>query len=202
MAHRREHRIDEQWWKELSPEVVPHSVTNWQLIETHISIICLTGEWAYKFKKPVSFGFLDYSTLERRKHFCQRELEINGRFSEALYDSVWALCENRDGRLRLVENESSVCDGERVVEYAVRMRQFPADVLLSCQLKSGLEIKRMDDLAQSLAAMHGRLPTSSFSPDEFANVTRKWALKILNICKCTLRTLVRFRSWRLGLTNN
>ncbi len=55
------------------PALFPHPVTRFEVIETHISIVLLTGTYAYKFKKPVNFGFLDFSTLARRKHFCEEE---------------------------------------------------------------------------------------------------------------------------------
>ena len=59
----------------LKPEVYDHTANNIELIETHISWVILTGDFAYKIKKPVNFGFLDFSTLDKRKQFCEQELE-------------------------------------------------------------------------------------------------------------------------------
>ena len=63
----------------LVPEAFPHPVGDIQLIETHISWVILTGEFAYKIKKPVDLGFLDFRELERRHHFCNEELDLNRR---------------------------------------------------------------------------------------------------------------------------
>jgi len=70
----------------LQPEFYPHGVTEpIQLIQTHISYVLLTGDYAYKLKKPANFGFLDFSTLEKRKHFCEEELRLNQRGAGELY---------------------------------------------------------------------------------------------------------------------
>jgi hypothetical protein len=68
------------------PEFYPHPVTEpIRLLQTHVSYVLLTGDYAYKVKKPVNFGFLDYSTLEKRRHFCQEELRLNNRTAASLY---------------------------------------------------------------------------------------------------------------------
>jgi len=95
------------------PELFPHPVTRFEVIETHISIVLLTGHYAYKFKKPVNFGFLDFSTLARRKHFCEEELRLNHRLAPELYLEVVSI----STRPKLGG------DGE-VIENAVRMREF------------------------------------------------------------------------------
>ena len=62
----------------LRPEFYPHPATaRIQLLQTHISYVLLTGEYAYKVKKGVDLGFLDFSTLDRRRHFCSEELRLN-----------------------------------------------------------------------------------------------------------------------------
>ncbi len=64
----------------LQPGFYPHAVTEpIQLVQTHISYVLLTGDYAYKIKKPANFGFLDFSTLEKRQHFCHEELRLNQR---------------------------------------------------------------------------------------------------------------------------
>jgi aminoglycoside phosphotransferase family enzyme len=78
------------------PEFYPHPVTEpIRLLQTHVSYVLLTGDYAYKVKKPVNFGFLDYSTLEKRRHFCQEELRLNNRTAAALYLDVVAI--HQDG---------------------------------------------------------------------------------------------------------
>ena len=61
----------------LRPDFYPSSEATVQLIQTHISYVLLTGEFAYKVKKPLNFGFLNYSTLEARRHFSEEELRLN-----------------------------------------------------------------------------------------------------------------------------
>ena len=73
----------------LSPKFYEHPVTEpIQLLQTHISFVLLTGKYAYKVKKPMNFGFLDFSTLEKRKYFCEEELRLNRRLAPDLYLSV------------------------------------------------------------------------------------------------------------------
>ena len=105
-----------------------------QLIETHISLVLLAGEFAYKFKKPVNFGFVDFSTLERRRHFCTREVALNARYAPRLYLGV----------------ETVDIDGQR--EYAVRMRRFPAHATLAELLAgAGVDARLVQTFAGQLA---------------------------------------------------
>ena len=152
---------------------VTESPDGWRKIETHISVILLTGEDAYKFKKPLQLGFLDYSTLEKRRENCLKELEINRRFSEQLYLNLVAVIET-DKQLRFVDAQQ-VADSDDVLEYGVRMKQFPADSLLHDRLKAGLPTVAMDQLADVLAELHSRLPVTRFSADQFHEATKRWA---------------------------
>ena len=72
----------------LNPEVYDHPVNNIELIETHISWVLLTGSFAYKIKKPVDFGFLDFSTLEKRHNYCEAGLILNRRLAPDIYLEV------------------------------------------------------------------------------------------------------------------
>jgi aminoglycoside phosphotransferase family enzyme/predicted kinase len=103
------------------PENYPHPVRILRHVETHISHVFLTGEYAYKLKKIVKFDFLDFSTLEKRKHCCEEELRLNRRFAPELYLEVLALSRH-DGRLHMNSQ------GE-AVEYLVKMRQFDENSL-------------------------------------------------------------------------
>ena len=80
----------------LKPEVYAHPTNNIELIETHISWVVLTGDFAYKIKKPVNFGFLDFSTLEKRKYYCEQELHLNRRLAAAIYLEVVAITGSTD----------------------------------------------------------------------------------------------------------
>lgn len=104
--------------KMLRPGFYPHPVTEpIGFVQTHISYVFLTGDYAYKAKKPMNFGFLDYSTLEKRQHFCLEELRMNQRGAPGLYLEVLPITQT-GGEFEL--------DGSgEAVEYVVKMRQFP-----------------------------------------------------------------------------
>ena len=70
------------------PEAYPHPTAAIRLIETHISWVFLTGPFVYKLKKPLDLGFLDYTSLERRRRFCEEEIRVSGRFAPELYVAV------------------------------------------------------------------------------------------------------------------
>lgn len=110
------------------PECFDHPVTGIQLIETHVSWVILTGSYAYKIKKPVNFGFLDFSTLEKREFCCREELRLNRRCSEGLYLDVVPVC-------RMGASLHMGGRGE-VVDYAVKMRQFDPKATLADLVQS------------------------------------------------------------------
>ena len=124
-----------------------HAVEPVKLIETHISWVLLTGEFAYKIKKPVDLGFLDFSTLEKRKHACEDEVRLNRRLAPEIYLGVAAITGSP---------ESPHLDGQgSVIEYAVKMRQFsPAATLDRLSERGGLGIQQIDALAVRLAKFH------------------------------------------------
>jgi len=133
----------------LRPEFYPHPAPAVELIQSHISYVLLAGDHVYKVKKAVRFTFLDFSTLERRRHFCAEEVRLNRRLAPDLYRGVVAIC--GDGTtFRL-----SSADDPAAVEYAVHMRRLPAgcslDVLLEHQQVTP---DMIDRVAQRLAAFH------------------------------------------------
>ncbi len=130
------------------PSAWPFAVDGVELVETHISWVLLAGAFAYKIKKAVDFGFLDFSTLEQRKHFCEEELRINRRLAPDIYRQVVAI----SGTPERPELEGR---GE-AFEYAVKMRRFPADGLLS-HCPGELTTELMDQLARRIADFHGRI---------------------------------------------
>jgi aminoglycoside phosphotransferase family enzyme/predicted kinase len=128
----------------------PHAVKNLKILETHISWVILTGEFAYKIKKPVDLGFVDFTSLERRKYFCEEELRLNQRMTPDLYLDVVPIAETAAGP-RIGQ--------EPAVEYAVRMRQFPHEARLDHQLELGrLYMEDMRALAEMVAGFHESLP--------------------------------------------
>ena len=72
----------------LDPAIYPHEVDRVELVETHISWVFLAGERVYKVKKPVNLGFLDFTTLARRRHFCHEEVRLNRRLAPDVYLDV------------------------------------------------------------------------------------------------------------------
>lgn len=125
----------------------PHPVTRFELHETHISLVLLTGPYAYKFKKPVNLGFLDFSTLEKRRFYCHEELRLNRRLAPQLYEAVVPIYGSAD---------APHLDGDgEPIEYAVRMRQFPDQARLDLVCARGeLTAGHIDQIAAELAAFH------------------------------------------------
>jgi len=135
------------------PGCYPHPVADVQLLETHISWVLLAGEYAYKIKKPLNLGFLDFSTLKKRRHYCEEELRLNRRLAPALYLDVQGIAGSAD-RPRFTDPNSP-----EVFEYAVRMRRFPQHARLDCQLDAGrLTSRDMDEVAQRVAEFHRCAP--------------------------------------------
>ena len=138
----------------LDPAAYPLPCSKVELVETHISWVFLTGRFAYKVKKPVNFGFLDFSTLDRRLHFCQEELRLNSRLAGEIYIGVVPIC----GTPEQAQVEAS---GEPI-EYAVKMHQFDQSQLLSRQLEEGrLAEWQIDRLAAQTDELHAQVARSN-----------------------------------------
>lgn len=147
--------MDEEALKALSdPKTYGPNVQEVRLLDTHSSWVFLTGEFAYKIKKPVNFGFLDYTTLERRKFFCEEEIRLNRLWAPEIYLGVVAITRDR-GEVRLDG------DGE-VIEYAVRMRELPQPSIMTELLKRGeVGFSTVAKIAQIIADSHSRAETNS-----------------------------------------
>jgi len=115
------------WERVLSPASLPFETKTFQILQTHISYILLTDEWVYKIKKPVNFGFLDFTSLEKRKFYCEREVELNRRLCPELYLGVVSIVKTKEGFR--IEGE-----GEPV-EFAVKMKRLPEEGMMSRLLK-------------------------------------------------------------------
>lgn len=124
-----------------------------KLIQTHISFVALTGEYAYKIKKPVNFGFLDFSTLEKRKHFCEEELKLNNRLCPEIYLDVVAFTK-KDGQLEI--------DGTgEVVDYAVKMKEFSQDKIMSNLLKENkISDETIENICNVLVDFYSKIESS------------------------------------------
>lgn len=129
------------------PACYPHPVHAVDRVETHISTILLAGDYAYKLKKPLKLDFLDYSTLERRQHYCRQELELNRQRAPELYLECVAIT----GTLRAPR----VGGSGPPLEYAVRMRRFPERCRLDHLLEAGrLSAEQMEAIGRELAILH------------------------------------------------
>ncbi|MBP8262933.1 MAG: AAA family ATPase [Pseudomonas sp.] len=136
-----------------NPALYPHPVEQFQVIETHISWVLLTGPYAYKIKKPVNFGFLDFTTLADRQHFCAEELRLNQRLTQGLYLQVLAIGGSEQ------QPQLGVDAGAPVIEYALQMRQFPQSQLLAeVQARGELLPQHIDQLAEQIARFHASTP--------------------------------------------
>jgi aminoglycoside phosphotransferase family enzyme len=118
-----------------------------EVVETHISYVLLTDKLAYKVKKPLNLGFLDFTTLERRRYFCHCEVVLNRRLSQGVYMGVVSIRKNKEG--------FNIGGTGRTVEYAVKMRRLPRERAMDEMLKRG-EVCREDveAVAERLAGFH------------------------------------------------
>lgn len=133
------------------PSAYPHETGGIEVVETHISLLFLTGRYAYKVKKNVDLGFLDFSSPEKREHYCREELRLNRRLCPELYLDVVPVT-NDDGRLR-------IAGSGRIVDHAVKMVQFDRSMELDSLLSRNLlREEAVDQIAEVVAAFHLSLP--------------------------------------------
>jgi len=151
-------RVNEQLLADLeSPATYPHEVHGAvRIVQTHISVVALTGLYAYKIKKPVDLGFVDFSTLEKRRHYCNEELRLNARFSPDIYLDVAPMY-----RVGQRHTFAPGAPASRPVEYAVRMHEFdPSDVLTEWIDNGRLTSDHIEAIARKIARIHADAPTS------------------------------------------
>lgn len=170
------------------------------MVETHISWVLLAGDYAYKLKKPVDFGFLDFRTLAARHHFCDEEIRLNRRLAPQIYLDVVAIAGTPQAP-RVGGNG----DGE-AIEYAVRMRRFRReDELDALAARGALRAEHVDALAARIARFHDEAPAAP--PDG------PWGTPEAVLAPCTAnfdhfarlplpagqhRRLARLREWTLA----
>jgi len=149
----------------LNPESYPHPVDVITTIETHISIVFLTGQFAYKLKKPVNFGFLDFSKLKQRQHFCRLEVSLNKRSAPELYLGVYAITSiNNQPQILTIEE----CEEQSipVLDYLVKMKQFDPNMVLGRLLKEqSIEFSTIDALSQQIADFHSQAEKVDLNTD-------------------------------------
>jgi len=137
----------------LKPEAYPHNPQRIELVQTQMSFLFLTGDYVYKVKKPVDLGYLDYTTLEKRRFFCRQEVELNRRLSPDIYLEV----------VPVVRNEWQIRIGGKgeTIEYAVKMRQLPREQMMDNLLPQNRVTEEMVvNVAEKLATFHDKAVTS------------------------------------------
>ncbi len=127
----------------LNPEIYPDHPQTIKFIETHISLLFLTGNHVYKLKKSVDFGFLDFTSLEKRKYYCEQEVKLNRRLSPSIYLGVVRITK---------EGNQILLDGiGELVEYAVKMKQIPEEYLMDQLLeKKQVTSKMIEAVSEKL----------------------------------------------------
>lgn len=138
-----------------NPEIYPEQPGKVELVQTHVSAIFLTGEHVYKVKKPVDFGFLNFTTLEKRKYYCHQEVELNRRLCPEVYLGVVEISFHK-GQIFLGEGEGEI------VEYAVLMKQLPQDCMMDRQLaRGGITPALLHKIAAKAAHFHANAATNT-----------------------------------------
>ena len=154
-----------------NPKNLPDKTNTVEVVQTHISLVFIGDEYVYKIKKPVNFGFLDFSTLKKRKFYCGEEVELNSRFSKDVYLGVLPV--TYDGAVYQIDGKG------KLVDYAVKMRRLAEEDLLKTQFFNKTitddDIRR---IAKAIAKFHknslrsdeidnyGSLKTVKFNTDE------------------------------------
>jgi len=142
-----------------NPKAYPHNPKSVELVQTQISFVFLTGDYVYKVKKPVNFGFLDFTTLEKRRFYCDQEVVLNKRLCANIYVGVVSI--TKKGKSFLVEGSG------KEVEYAVKMRPLPYQRMMDRMLQKDQVTPQMVEMvAKRLAEFHRKAEIS----EELANI--------------------------------
>ncbi len=136
-----------------NPQIYPEKTTRIDLVQTQMSLVFLTDKFVYKIKKPVNLGYLDYSTLELRKFYCEQEVKLNRRLCRDVYLGVNNIA--LDGNLITFDGKGNV------IEYAVKMRKLPHDRMLDVLLaKNQVTWDLIERVADKIVEFHRHSETS------------------------------------------
>jgi aminoglycoside phosphotransferase family enzyme len=146
----------------MHPSAYPETTKKVTLVQTHISTVFIGDEFVYKIKKPVNFGFLDFSTLEKRNYYCNKEVELNSRFSQDVYLGVYPV--TFDGTKHAINGKGEV------VDYAVKMRRLSDEDLLKTRFKKGtVTSEDVERIGKAIADFH-KISERSKEIDKFGNL--------------------------------
>ena len=136
----------------MKPEAYEEDADQIEMVQTHISFVFLTKNFVYKVKKPVNFGFLDFSTLEKRRFFCEKELKLNKRLCDDMYLEVVPI--NKAETIKIKGK------GE-TVEYALKMKRMPQEKIMTRLLEEGkVDEKLIEKIAKIIAQVHAKAETN------------------------------------------
>ena len=178
-----------------NPLAFGHPVGNLRLIETHISWVILTGDYVYKIKKPVDFGFLDFSTLDKRRHFCHEELRLNQRFAPGIYLDVV--------EIRGTFDAPCLHGSGEVIDYAVKMNEFSQQDLLSHHAaEKTLTSSMVDAIADRVTQLHAAADVAT-GASEYGSApgVRHWSAENMEHLATTVpdslmpSAFVRLQTW-------
>lgn len=141
-----------------NPDALPDPTKHVKVAQTHISVVFIADAFVYKIKKPVNFGFLDFSSLDKRRHYCHQEVELNRRLAADLYVGVMPVY-RVNGRYVLAEKPLK----EAPIEYAVKMKRIPDESLMkSLFQEKRVTNEQLSEIAGVLSEFHQR---AEFSPE-------------------------------------
>ena len=172
-----------------NPAAYPHPAAAVTLLETHSAYVLLTGGFAYKIKKAINLGFLDFSSLEQRRFYCGEELRLNRRLAPELYLAVVPVGGTREAP-RVGDREAPAGQAE-CLEYAVKMLEFPQSALFDRRLSAGALLPvEIDALADRVAGFHAQAARAG-PGDDYGLPAAVWAPVAEN-----------FAQLRVGLDNS
>jgi len=137
----------------LNPSIYPDKTAGVEIMQTQMSFIFLTGKYVYKLKKPVNLGYLDYTTLEKRRLFCEKEVELNRRLCPQAYLGMVPVTREKTGLALGGKGE--------IVDYTIKMLYLPQDRMLNVLLdRNRVQPEMLEQVAQKLADFHSRAATN------------------------------------------
>ena len=141
----------------LKPDAYKEKPNHIEMVQTHISFVFLTDHFAYKIKKAVNLGFLDFRTLEKRLFYCEKEVSLNKRLCESMYFGVVPITNSK---------EIKVGGHGQIVEYAVKMKKISQDRMLSKLLDSNqVTYDLIDRIARRISDFHSKAETNEMISD-------------------------------------
>jgi uncharacterized protein len=138
----------------LEVKAYPETPQGVEMVQTQMSFVFLADDYVYKLKKPVNLGFLDYTTLDKRHFYCQREVELNQRLCPEVYLGVVPITEDKGDIL--------IAGQGKVIEYAVKMRRLPQEAMMDVLLTSNrVSPEMVISVAQKLVEFHQKAETNA-----------------------------------------